>query len=192
MHTDRAAPEGKPRGLTHKMKESQKSKVLACKTDTNDEDQRAVTIGERKPRNSAIHLAPYNLDWPSQFSLHAKRIRDALSVKVLLLEHVGSTSVPGLSAKPVIDMVLEVADSSFKISRDAAQRFAEYTGKHIGTYLAIVLNDEVISCPVIRSRIGRSGQIEGFTAEEAKYLEFLLNSRRLPLPLQVVREREIG
>ena len=94
------------------MKESQKSKGLARKTDTNDEDQRAVTVGERKPRNSAIHLAPYDLDWPSQFLLHARRILDALSVKVLLLEHVGSTSVPGLSAKPVIDMVLAVADSA--------------------------------------------------------------------------------
>jgi len=94
------------------MKESQKSKDLAGKKDTTDEYQRAVTIGERIPRNSSIHLAPYDLDWPSKFSLHAKRIRDALHVKVLLLEHVGSTSVPGMSAKPVIDMVLAVTDSA--------------------------------------------------------------------------------
>ena len=94
------------------MKESQKSKDLAGKKDTTDEYQRAVTIGERIPRNSSIHLAPYDLDWPSQFSLHAKRIRDALHFKSLLLEHVGSTSVPGMSAKPVIDMVLAVTDSA--------------------------------------------------------------------------------
>ena len=98
------------------MEESQKSKGRPGRTDTTDEYQRAVTIGERKPRNSAIHLALYDLDWPSQFSLQARRIRDALRMKVLLLEHVGSTSVPGLSAKPVIDMVLAVADSADELS----------------------------------------------------------------------------
>jgi GrpB-like predicted nucleotidyltransferase (UPF0157 family) len=70
-----------------------------------------VTVGERKPLNSTIYLAPYDSDWPRQFLLQANRIREALSERVLLLEHVGSTSVPGLSAKPVIDMVLAVSNS---------------------------------------------------------------------------------
>lgn len=48
----------------------------------------------------------------SQFSLQADRIRGALAKKALLLEHVGSTSVLGLSAKPIIDMVLAVPDSA--------------------------------------------------------------------------------
>jgi GrpB-like predicted nucleotidyltransferase (UPF0157 family) len=77
-----------------------------------DEYLRAVTVGERKPLNSTIRLAPYDPDWTKQFSLQAKRIHDALSDRVLLLEHVGSTSVPGLSAKPVIDMVLAVSNSA--------------------------------------------------------------------------------
>ncbi len=46
------------------------------------------------------------------FSVQADRIRDVLSEKVLLLEHVGSTSVPELSAKPIIDMVLAVSNSA--------------------------------------------------------------------------------
>jgi GrpB-like predicted nucleotidyltransferase (UPF0157 family) len=46
------------------------------------------------------------------FEREAARIRGALGAKVLLLEHAGSTSVPGLAAKPIIDMVLVVADSS--------------------------------------------------------------------------------
>ena len=46
------------------------------------------------------------------FSLAANRIRSALSERALLIEHVGSTSVPGLSAKPFIDMVLVVEDSA--------------------------------------------------------------------------------
>jgi GrpB-like predicted nucleotidyltransferase (UPF0157 family) len=50
--------------------------------------------------------------WESSFSLLARRIREALGAKVRLLEHVGSTSVRGLAAKPVIDIVLAVADST--------------------------------------------------------------------------------
>jgi GrpB-like predicted nucleotidyltransferase (UPF0157 family) len=98
------------------MKDFDKAKGPAGKTATTDEYLRAVTIGDRKPLNSTIHLAPYNADWPSQFSLQANRIRAALREKVLLLEHVGSTSVAGLSAKPVIDMVLAVADSADEAS----------------------------------------------------------------------------
>jgi GrpB-like predicted nucleotidyltransferase (UPF0157 family) len=72
----------------------------------------AVTVGERHPTNSTIYLAPYDPAWPSLFTRLEQRIRAALEGDVLLLEHVGSTSVPGLSAKPIIDIVLAVADSS--------------------------------------------------------------------------------
>ena len=71
-----------------------------------------VTIGERHPLNGTVYLAPYNPAWPSYFARLKKRIQEALMDEILLLEHVGSTSVPGLSAKPVIDIVLAVADSS--------------------------------------------------------------------------------
>ena len=49
-------------------------------------------------------------DWPRQYNVLAARIREALGWRVLQLEHVGSTSVPGLPAKPVIDIDLTVAD----------------------------------------------------------------------------------
>ena len=75
-----------------------------------------ITVGERQPLDSSIHLAPYDPAWPSMFSLQAERIHDVLGDKVLLLEHVGSTSVPGLSAKPIIDVVLAVADSADEAS----------------------------------------------------------------------------
>lgn len=78
-----------------------------------DEDRlREVTIGERKPLNGPIHLALYDPEWPAQYLMLANQIHDALGDKVLLLEHVGSTAVPGLSAKPIIDMVMAVADSA--------------------------------------------------------------------------------
>ena len=58
------------------------------------------------------------------FSRFANRIRSALSEQVLLLEHVGSTSVPGLSAKPIVDMLLAVQDSAVEMPGNA-QALAE-------------------------------------------------------------------
>ena len=72
----------------------------------------ATSVGAPQPLNSTIYLAPYDPAWPSVFARLEQQIREALGDKVLLLEHAGSTSVPGLSAKPIIDMVLAVADSS--------------------------------------------------------------------------------
>ena len=72
----------------------------------------AATVGKRQPFNSTVYLAPYDPAWQSLFNRLKKQIREALGDKILLLEHVGSTAVPGLSAKPIIDMVLAVEDSS--------------------------------------------------------------------------------
>lgn len=77
-----------------------------------DEYLRAVTIGERELHNDTITLVPYDPEWPRQYARLAACIRTALGAGARVLEHVGSTSVPGLSAKPVIDIVLAVADSA--------------------------------------------------------------------------------
>lgn len=94
------------------MKDTNTPKNSVEKDAAIDERLAAATIGDRQLLNSTIYLSPYNPDWPSQFLQHAKLIREALLEKVLLLEHVGSTSVPGLAAKPIIDMILAVADSA--------------------------------------------------------------------------------
>jgi GrpB-like predicted nucleotidyltransferase (UPF0157 family) len=78
----------------------------------SEEQILAVTVGERCPMNSTIYMAPYDPAWPSHFTQLKQRIQEALKEDVLLLEHVGSTSVPGLPAKPIIDIVMAVADSS--------------------------------------------------------------------------------
>ncbi len=74
----------------------------------------AVTIGGARPHGGPIKLAEYDDQWPTLFAREAARIRVALGSGALHLEHVGSTSVPGLAAKPIIDIVLEVADSSIE------------------------------------------------------------------------------
>jgi len=72
---------------------------------------RAATIGELTPHSAPILLADYDDEWPRLFEREAERIRATLGERALKVEHVGSTSVPGLAAKPVIDIVLVVADS---------------------------------------------------------------------------------
>ncbi len=78
----------------------------------SDEEIRAATVGELPVHGTTIHLAAYDPAWPGLFQLEAARIRATLGDRVLRLEHVGSTSVEGLAAKPVIDIVLAVQDSS--------------------------------------------------------------------------------
>lgn len=77
-----------------------------------EEQLQAVTIGELVPLAGPIQIADYDPEWSRLFAREAERIRAALGDRVLLLEHVGSTSVPELAAKPRIDILLTVADSS--------------------------------------------------------------------------------
>jgi len=72
----------------------------------------AATVGKIVPLNKTIDLEPYNPQWPFLYARLEAQIRDALGAEVLMIEHAGSTSVPGLSAKPVIDVVLAVLDSA--------------------------------------------------------------------------------
>ncbi len=64
------------------------------------------------PEKREILIADYNPLWPDKFQQHAALIARSLGSKALRIEHVGSTSVPGLAAKPIIDILVVVADSS--------------------------------------------------------------------------------
>lgn len=83
---------------------------------------------------------------------------------------------------------------SFTLDRDGARQFAEMTEKNIGRQLAILLDDEVVTAPVIRSVIaGGRGEISGqFTVSEANSLAVLLRAGALPAPLNVIEERTVG
>ncbi len=77
-----------------------------------EEQLSAITVGQITPLNKTIVLEPYNPEWRSMYAKLEGQIRDSLGAKALLIGHVGSTSVAGLSAKPVIDMVLAVSNSA--------------------------------------------------------------------------------
>jgi GrpB-like predicted nucleotidyltransferase (UPF0157 family) len=69
-------------------------------------------IGGPTPLTGPIELHDYDPGWPERYAGHAARLREALGDRVVRLEHVGSTSVPGLAAKPIIDVALEVPDTT--------------------------------------------------------------------------------
>lgn len=76
-----------------------------------DEEIRQATLGEMAPP-PRIALVEYTPEWTARFAAEAARIRQAVGAQALQVEHIGSTSVPGLIAKPVIDILLVVADSA--------------------------------------------------------------------------------
>jgi GrpB-like predicted nucleotidyltransferase (UPF0157 family) len=59
-----------------------------------------------------VELIDYDPDWPKKFETHARVIADALGRSALRIEHIGSTSVHGLAAKPIIDILVVVPDSA--------------------------------------------------------------------------------
>ena len=76
------------------------------------EQIRSCTIGKLKALSGRILIVDYDPHWPELFGREAERIRAALGHRALQIEHTGSTSVPGLVAKPVIDVLLVVIDSA--------------------------------------------------------------------------------
>lgn len=82
----------------------------------SDEQLQSVTIGVRAPHNAPVTLAEYDPAWPALFERERRRIVDALGATALRVEHTGSTSVPGLAAKPIIDITLVVPDSGDETS----------------------------------------------------------------------------
>jgi GrpB-like predicted nucleotidyltransferase (UPF0157 family) len=77
-----------------------------------EEQIRAATIGELRPLSDRISIVEYDPRWPELFRIESERIQTALGSRALRIEHTGSTSVPGLAAKPIIDILLVVTDSS--------------------------------------------------------------------------------
>ena len=83
---------------------------------------------------------------------------------------------------------------SFRFNSSGSRKFAQATSENVGQPFAIVLDNEVISAPVIREPItGGSGQISGsFTVQAANDLAILLRAGALPAPLTVIEERTVG
>jgi preprotein translocase subunit SecD len=84
---------------------------------------------------------------------------------------------------------------TFELDRAGGRKFGEETGKHVGDYMAILLDGRVQGRPpVIQSRIGRNGQITlgGKSLQEAQDLALTLKAGALPIPLKIIEERQVG
>ena len=82
----------------------------------------------------------------------------------------------------------------FELNRRGGRRFQEVTGAHVGDRIAILLDNEVVSAPVVRDRIGASGSIDLGTADmsEATDLALVLRAGALPAPLRILEQRTVG
>jgi len=90
---------------------------MASRADDKDEERRdaelqEITVGTLEPHNAPIALAAYDPDWPRLFDREADRLGSVLGNEALRIEQVGSTSVPGLMAKPIVDILLVVPESA--------------------------------------------------------------------------------
>ena len=99
-----------------------------------------------------------------------------------------------IDANPKYDNINQEPIVAFTLNRLGSQRFGQATSKNIGKRLAIILDNEAISAPVIRDAItGGQGTISGnFSFQSATDLSLLLRSGALPAPLSVVEERTVG
>jgi GrpB-like predicted nucleotidyltransferase (UPF0157 family) len=78
----------------------------------SDEQIEAASVGQPPRQYQEVLVAEYDPEWPAWFEQAAEGIRGALGEAALEIHHVGSTSVPGLAAKPLIDISLVVADTT--------------------------------------------------------------------------------
>ena len=92
--------------------------------DPIEERQREVLIREIEP--ATIIIADYDPAWPDRFGREEAKIRAVLGERALAIEHIGSTSVPGLPAKPIVDVLLVVEDSGDEASYLSALKSAGY------------------------------------------------------------------
>jgi GrpB-like predicted nucleotidyltransferase (UPF0157 family) len=76
--------------------------------------------------NRAIEIVPYRSDWPSQFQYHRERIKNTLGSTALRIEHIGSTSVEGLAAKPIVDILVVVSNPAKEDTYPAGMLSAGY------------------------------------------------------------------
>jgi preprotein translocase subunit SecD len=99
-----------------------------------------------------------------------------------------------VDAQPGFDQRTNEPIVTFRFNTNGARRFAQVTQANVGRPFAIVLDDEVISAPIIREPIlGGTGQISGnFTVEQANDLAILLRAGALPAKLTIVEERTVG
>ncbi len=130
---------------------------------------------------------------PSEFGNETFVLKDTQE-KIMVSKRIILTGDNLIDAKPRFDSINQEPIVAFTLNRLGSQRFGQATSKNIGKRIAIILDNEAISAPVIRDSItGGQGTISGnFTFQDATDLALLLRSGALPAPLSIVEERTVG
>mgnify|MGYP001319922286 CR=1 FL=1 len=121
-------------------------------------------------------------------------IKDTNGFEYLVMKKVLVSGERLVDAQASFDQATNAPIVNFRFDTLGGKYFAKATSENVGKPFAIILDNEVISAPVIRTPIlGGSGQIEGgFTVEEANNLSILLRAGALPAPLEILEEKTIG
>jgi preprotein translocase subunit SecD len=142
-------------------------------------------VARQLPRGMVIRWSSA----PSSVGVQPVRFLYALNDKSIVT---GSNLV---DAQAQLDPLTNGPIVTFELDRAGGRKFGEETGKHVGDYMAILLDGRVQGRPpVIQSRIGRNGQITlgGKSIQEAQDLALTLKAGALPIPLKIVEERQVG
>jgi preprotein translocase subunit SecD len=100
-----------------------------------------------------------------------------------------------IDAQAQLDPLTNAPIVTFRLDRAGGRKFGEETGRHVGDYMAIILDGRVQGRPpVIQSRISQNGQItlSGKSLQEAQDLALTLKAGALPIPLRIIEERQVG
>ena len=160
----------------------------------------AVKMGAWRRVDSLLHLPEVRRLWPRGMDLkwsadtivaglERYRLLYALDDKAIIT---GSSLV---NAVAQVDPLTNGSEVNFELDRPGGRRFGQETGKHVGDYMAIILDNQVQGRPpVIQSRIERQGRIQlnGRTLQEAQDLALTLRAGSLPTPLKIVEDRQVG
>ncbi|MGE0439888.1 MAG: protein translocase subunit SecD [Gemmatimonadales bacterium] len=160
----------------------------------------AVKEGAWQRVDSLLRLPEVRRLWPR--GLDFKWAESAIAVGVeqyrLLYALEDKPIVTGSSlvnATAQVDPLTNGSEVNFELDRQGGRKFGQETARHVGDYMAIILDNEVQGRPpVIQSRIDRQGRIQlgGRSLQEAQDLALTLRAGALPTPLKIVEERQVG
>jgi preprotein translocase subunit SecD len=126
--------------------------------------------------------------------MHGKSVGSTGEDVVYIISRVSAVAGHDLrEARVGRDSQTGAPDVNFFLTAEGGRRFSNFTGQHVGDYLAVVLDNKVMEVAVIKSEIGDSGVISGrFTDQQAKDLALILNSGALPAGIKYLEERTVG
>jgi preprotein translocase subunit SecD len=160
----------------------------------------AVKEGAWKRVDSLLNLPEVRRLWPRnvEFKWSGQPISVGVEQYRLLYALADKPIITGTSlvnATAQVDPLTNGSEVNFELDRPGGRRFGQETARHVGDFMAILLENEVQGRPpVIQSRIDRQGRIQlgGRSLQEAQDLALVLRAGSLPTPLKIVEERTVG